>query len=268
MLDYTKAAIKKTIEDFKKIDLVRNIATQVLYLVYLLYAVCVGSGFLPVNIILLTLAAAYFAFFLFVTFRGVKKQIKRTVRTVYGYCKHLLKLFNLGVMIYGISLTAGHVTPVSLLLSSLMIVGWVLQILFEVVFKFFLNRAQFILEGMEADYENLTKPVRTVGNFFKKIAGKEVEEEKEPSKNRLYLDKKVAQERAKKERQKEEDKLARKAKADLLRQDKAQIRAEKKAEKRKRKTQEIRVEEIPALPKTEELPAIEEQNVFYSDDEI
>ena len=57
---------------------------------------------------------------------------------------------------------------------------------------------------MEADYKNVTKPARSVGNFFKKLTGKKVEEEPAPSKNRVILDKLVAKERRKKENERVE----------------------------------------------------------------
>lgn len=243
MLDYTKAAIKQTIDDFKKIDFIRAIATQIIYIVYLIYAVCVQSGVLVANVILLTLACAYFAFFLYMKTRGVKKELKKLVRDLYKWSKRLIKLFNLGVMIYGLSLTASHFTAVSLVLAALMIVGWVLELLFEVVFRFFLGKAKFILEGMEADYEQLTKPVKTVGNFFKKMVGKEVKPEKEPSKNRQTLDTIVAKEKAKKTREKAQERTERTAKFSLWVQDKLDIFKRKKSQPPQ---DDVSLEQIPA----------------------
>lgn len=267
MLDYTKTAIRQTVDDFKKIDFIRNIATQAIYIVYLIYAICVQTGVLIANIILLTLACAYFVFFLYMKTRGVKKQLKRMVRDIYKWCRRLIKLFTLGVMIYGLSLTASHFTPLSLVLAALMIVGWVLQLVFEVVFKFFLGRAQFILEGMEADYEKLTKPVKTVGNFFKKLTGKEVEEEKAPSKNRLLLDKKIAQEKAKKTQEKESARLDRKVKFDLWLQDKAQLFKGLGKKKGKQDQEDIILDQIPAPSEEEHKPDPEEIETNF-DDEI
>ena len=90
-------------------------------------------------------------------------------------------------MIYGIYATTTHITPLSVVLSAFLIVGWVLQIVFEVVLRFFVNRANFLLEGLEADIETITKPAKTVGNFFKKMTGKEIEPEKNPLKYALFV---------------------------------------------------------------------------------
>ena len=231
MFDYTKAAFKQTVEDFKKIDFIRNIATQTLYIAYLIYTLCVGFGLLVANILLLSLAVGYFGFFLFMTLKPPTKRVKNAVKTAFTRCRQLIKLYTLCVMVYGVWLTAEHVTPLGLILSALMIVCWVLQILFEVVFKFFLNRANFILEGMEADYENMTKPVRTVGNFFKKMAGKEVEEEKAPTKNRIILDQKVALAREERKRQKEAEAEARYERILQEKQARKEEKAAKKATK-------------------------------------
>ncbi len=243
MFDYTKAAFKKTVNDFKKIDLIRNVATQLIYIAYLVYAICIQSGVLVANIILLTLACAYFIFFLYMKTRDVKRTVKRTVKNVYKWSKQLVKLFNLGVMIYGLSITANHFTALSLILAALMIVGWVLQILFEVVFHFFLKKAKFIMEGMEADYQKMTKPVKTVGNFFKKVMGKEVEEEKEPSKDRVILEEMVSKEKAAKRRKKEEEQIEKRSKFSLWLQDKTDVFKRKKT---KSLEEDTPLEQIPA----------------------
>lgn len=235
MFDYTKAAFKQTVEDFKKIDFIRNIATQSLYIAYLIYVLCTGVGLLVANILLLVLAVGYFGFFLFMTLKPPTKRVKEIVKTIFTRSRQLIKLYTLGVMVYGVWLTAEHVTPLSLILSSLMIVCWVLQILFEVVFKFFLNRANFIIEGMEADYENMTKPVRTVGNFFKKMTGQEVEEEKAPTKNRIILDQKVALAREERKRQKEAESEERFLRAKQAKEEVKQRKADAKAAKKAKK---------------------------------
>ena len=244
MLEYTKAAIKQTADDFKKVDYVRNVVTQILYIAYLIYALIAGSGYLWANIPLFLLSVGYFVFFLIATQKRTEKKLKAVVKTVFTRCKQIIKFFTLGLMVYGIWLTAENVTPLSLILSSLMIVGWVLQILFEIILKFFSNRINLIIEGLEADYENKTKPARNVGNFFKKITGQEVEV-KEPTKARLLLDKKVVEARETKKREKVEKKLAKKeektqaklAKSREKEAEKERLRAEKQALKEKRATE-------------------------------
>ncbi len=212
MLDYTKMAIKQTISDLKKTDYIRNVATQIIYIIYLIYTLIVHSGYLALNIVLLVLATSYFVFFLTITSVGKTpegKNVKSAGTKVYVWCKRLIKLFTLGVTIYGICTAVEHVTALSVILAALMIVGWILQIVFEVLIKILTNRVNFILEGLEADLDNMLKPVRSVGNFFKKVTGKEVAPQKELTKNQLKLKEKVEAYRAEQKRKKAEEKIRR-----------------------------------------------------------
>lgn len=235
MLDYTKAAIKQIAQDFKKVDLVRNVLTQLLYIFYLGYAIFARSGIFTVNLILFVLSVGYFAFFIWATGQeNANKKMQKVVELIYKRCKQLIKLFTLGVMLYGVWIAAENVTPLGMILSALMIVGWVLQIVFEIIIKFFSKRINLLIEGLEADYEGMTKPARSVGNFFKKVAGKEVEE-KEVSEARLFLEQKVSEEHAERKNQKLESKYVKKRdKKNAKNRKKATKKAVKEAKAEKR----------------------------------
>lgn len=239
MLEYTKAAIKKTIDDFKRINYAREIITQVVYIAYLTYAIVYSfitkTKLIWVNAALFLLSVGYFAFFLYMTTRSPEKKVSERAKEIFNWCKRLLKLYTLGIMLFGLYQTTAHANPLSVILTTFMIVGWVLEVLFNVVFKFFIGRANLIIEGMEADYENITKPVRSVGNFFKKMTGQEVAEEKPKSKNRIFLDEKVAQAKQEKAEKKLAEKYLKKDKkiaAKMQKLEQKQLRrAEKKAGK-------------------------------------
>ncbi len=222
MLDYTKAALKKTLDDFKIVDYIRNIVTQALYILYLVYAVCTKTGSIWVDIAMLVLCVAYFVFFMIMT-KGKPLQppaeAQKFVKSLFKWCKLLLKFFTLIIMLYGIYFTTEKPTPLSVILSALMIVLWVLQILFEVLVRIITSRAQLLIEGLEADYEELVQPVKSVGNFFKKITGQEVDAPKEKSKRRLWLDRKVDENRAEKKEQKKKEKAEKKEKRKHLKEE-------------------------------------------------
>ena len=221
MLDYTKMAIKQTISDLKKTDYIRNVATQIIYIIYLIYTLIVDTGILALNIVLLVISTSYFVFFLTMTSAGKTpegKNVKKTGTAVYVWTKRLIKLFTLGVAVYGICTAVERVSAVSVILAALMIVGWILQIIFEVLIKILTNRVNFILEGLEADLDNMLKPVRSVGNFFKKVTGKEVAPPKELTKNQLKLKEKVELYRAEQKKKREEERLRREAEKSAARQ--------------------------------------------------
>lgn len=213
MLDYTKAAVKKTVDDFKRLDYIRNIVTQVLYIGYLIYALIASSGVLWANILLLTLSVAYFVFFLVITAgekSKAKKKAKKLAKKIFKRCKQLVKLFTTIVMVYGVCVTTKAVTPFAVVLAAFMIVAWLLQIVFDLIFHLFIKKANLLIEGVKADVQAATKPVKSVGNFFKKLTGKQVEPEPEKNKERIWLDNKVAENKAERAEQKRLEKERRK----------------------------------------------------------
>lgn len=231
MLDYTKMAIKQTISDLKRTDYIRNVATQIIYIIYLVYTLIAGAGYLALNVILLVISTSYFVFFLTMTSLGKTpegKTVKKTGTKVYVWCKRLIKLFTLGLTVYGICTAVERVSALSVILAALMIVGWCLQIIFEVLIKILTNRVNFILEGLEADLDNMLKPVRSVGNFFKKVTGKEVAPPKELTKNQLRLKEKVEAYRAEQKRKKAEEKIRREVEREAAKQTAKEQKREQK----------------------------------------
>ena len=63
MFDYTQAAAKQIAADFQKVLYIISVCSQAVYIGYLLYALFAGAGVLWVNIVLLAISSAYFAFF-------------------------------------------------------------------------------------------------------------------------------------------------------------------------------------------------------------
>ena len=233
MLDYTKAAILKIQEDLRKLLYWANLLMQLVYIIYLVYAVATSAGVMIANIILLAISVLYLAFFIFISFGGtnrLKKKARKVVGLVYKRSKQIIKVFTLGVMLYGIYTTANQATPISVIFSAFMIVSWLVPIVLEFLLKYFTARARLFVEALSADIEPITKPIKSVGNFFKKVSGKEIEPEKEKTDEQLraraWLDKKVeesrneraediAESKRKKKQEKQEKKLAKKqAKAD------------------------------------------------------
>ena len=105
------------------------------------------------------------------------------------------------------------------------------------------NRINLFIEGLKADYETITKPVKTVGNFFKKMAGKEIEEAPEPTKQRIILDQRVAEARAERQEKKLTEKWTKQEEKKRVKALKKQAKAAKKAEKRGVIEEEIAVSE-------------------------
>ena len=211
MLDYTKASVKKTIDDFKQFAYFYNIGSQVLYIVYLIYAIFAPAGNLVANILLGITSLAYLIFYI-VIYRDEDKEARllaKMTKRIHKWFKFIVKGFTLGVMLYGIYAATTHITPFSVAMAAFTVVAWVLQVLFELALYFLDSRAKLIIAGIEADFENMIKPVHTVGNIIKKATGKVVEEKKEPTRQRKILDGIVLAAREEKRQKKDEAKRQR-----------------------------------------------------------
>lgn len=218
MFDYTKAALEKIKTDFQVFVYRFTFASQILYIGYLLYMIFAPLGMLWANVTMLCISAVYFAIFLIATIPSIAekaKKLKKVSQTVYTRTKLLIRFFTLGITLYGIYATTAHVTPFSIILTTLSILAWVLQLLFHIVLTYFIDRFNLLKEGLEADVQSIKSAIP----FFKRDVTPIAQEDK--SKHRLWLDEKV-----------EENRLA-KAQAKL--HAKVQARIEKKQAKKQAK---------------------------------
>lgn len=254
MFDLTKAALRQTVQDFKKADHTRSVLTQLVYLAYLAYCLIVKTGILAVNILLTCICVVYLIFFLIVTEFGKSpdgsrfKAVKRGGALIFRWSKRIIRLFTLGVALYGLCQTVEAVTPLAVILVALMIVGWILQIIFELIIKIVSSRISMLMEGFEADVNQITAPAKKVENTLKKLTGQEVEppkpltktqlklkeladlynSERQQKKRELKLERKQAKRRARIEKRKEKERLKQSVKAE-----RALLKATAKAKKKK-----------------------------------
>lgn len=226
MFDSTHMLVDKTITDIKRAVYACNVLFQCVYIGYLLFAILAATGILAINIILLAISVAYFVFFLVTTSFGKTpdgKELRKTVARIFKWCKILIKPVTLGFAFYGIYTADGNAASISIILTILMLLGWILQIVFEVLVMLVEIRVEQFKAAVSLDVEKVLAPFKQTGNFFKRLAGKEVEEVK-----RTPLQEKILAETEVFVQEKNEKKAQEKAL-------KALERANKKAEAKARK---------------------------------
>lgn len=179
MFDLTQAAFKKTLNDFRKIVYATGVLTQSVYLVYLAYTLIMQKGNPIVNGILAGISLFYLIFHLLTTEFGKspdgKKNLTKPVALAVKWSKKAIALYNIGVALYGLTLTAKAVTPFALILNALMLVGFLFGLIFDVIIHVVKKRAELFITGFNEDIKILKQPADKVGNFFKKLTGQEVE---------------------------------------------------------------------------------------------
>ena len=218
MFDYTKVALRKTLDDFKSLQFGFNVTVQAAYIFYLIYAIVFGVGFLAVNIVLLALSVAYAVFFFITNLREKRdKKLGKRVKYIYKITKHSIKVFTLSMAIASICIDKEEVTPFAVMFVALMVVGFVLQVIIDIAVAIFSAKMDFLLEAIKADTEEIKKPfedLRQKVTFWKKEEPQAIEK----NKNRIALDALVEGIRAekvaiknKKKEEKREEKRSRRA---------------------------------------------------------
>ncbi len=242
MLDYTIVAGNHVWQQIKKISLVLNIATQIISMLVLAYILFTGGGFLPVNIALLALSAAYFIFYCATVGEEKQKQLRYKVKTFFKWSRRAIKLVNLGVMLYAL-VTKNDPSALDIVLLCFSLGCWVLDIIFEIAAIVVKGWGQLMFEAVKADVETVTAPFNATKNFFKGLSGKEVEAPPPPTKRRLFLDDLVAKRKAELAAKKQQQKIelsnlkeaAKMAANDLKQAMKEEKRAAKLAKKQAKK---------------------------------
>ena len=97
MFDYTKTVVEKIKNDFVALIKLFQFATQILYLIYLAYALIRGTGILWVNITLLILSLAFLGYSIYMlTQEKPNKQMNKRIKRIIAWCKRVIKLYPLG----------------------------------------------------------------------------------------------------------------------------------------------------------------------------
>lgn len=194
MFKYTKAAVDIIVNDVRRYCNMFKYGAMLFTLVYFIYSIYTKNGNLIVNIVLLSLFSLY-AILDLLTSKKDYKFFKRFIRKSYKGLKITTKAFSLGVMIYGIYIATYNVAPISIILATLMIIMWVLEVLFEIVLSIFEDKKDLLVAGWNKDVENLKRPVTTVNNFIRKVKGEEIIESNNSSREIKILERKIKKEK-------------------------------------------------------------------------
>lgn len=192
MFECTQIALKETERDLKKLDYIRNILTQIIYLSHttiqiiknFVYELVLWNLILYSTLTILNLA--YFIFFVSITdFKngGIKNKYLDKTSKILKHIKRLVRIYTLGMCVSATCNLVNEVTPLNIIMTALMITAFLLQIIFELIIKIVCDRMKYIIEGFNADFNSYWQPVNSVLNKF----GKGNPEKPELSKNQKLL---------------------------------------------------------------------------------
>jgi hypothetical protein len=193
MFEYTKLVFNQTVNDIKRISTITDYAMQVVYIAYLIYAICVSDVILGVNIALLVISSAYLVFSVIMRVKELKKtdkNVKKKVKQVYKISKYTIQVPILVTAVITLTNLEDDKVTFSLLFTIMMIVCYVASILMAVTTNVLESRAKRFTVAIEADLE----PIISVVNTVKRFKGEKTEvaeTDKTKEKIRSELDEKV-----------------------------------------------------------------------------
>ena len=174
MIDYSKVAFALVFDDLKKWSKGFKIGFNIFTILYFTYVFALQKGILYVNIILVSLYVIY-TIFEIVTFKKEMKKTKVIVARSYKWTKLLIKAFTLGSSLYSIYLASTDADGISIIMSTLMIILWIIQVLLEIVIIVMEPKVRLLIAGVLGD---LNPHVERFNSLFKTHAQLPVDEYK------------------------------------------------------------------------------------------
>lgn len=193
MLTYMKAALQKIKNDLKLGIAIFEIVTMILIISYLIFALSAQVGNLITNIILLTIVSIYFILFL-LNLKFKFKIFRSVIKKYYTWIRLTILATSLGITIYELYFTTSEVNPITIILVTLLLIFWILQVVVEIIYRIFLNEVDLLVQAIAQDKESALAPVKKIF--------KGEEEAKTKSKKILRLEKKIEKEKLKQDNKK------------------------------------------------------------------
>ncbi len=215
MFIYTRATLDKIVSDLKRTVDISNITGQLVYVLYLIYAIFAPIGFVYLNAFLLGASLVYFVIYIVYYKKNDKlsKEVKTTARHTFKWIKLSSKALTLAITLYGVYSMTNHLTAFSIILTTLTIIVWIINLSIELITIAVEHYAAMLNEALAADVGEITKPVVAVGSVVKKIVGissPDSPPSREPSSRLKSLASKFKEKKARQKKEKEAQKAQKK----------------------------------------------------------
>lgn len=168
MFDYTTAAGRLIIKDFKKISQVIRVVYLVFTLGYFVYVLIAQTGNFWANLAFSILFLGYMVLDL-ISFKIKVNLAKKIVQKIYKYGRLTMSAITLGGNLYAMYLATSDTSSITIIISTLLIILWVLQVLLEVVIMVLEPRIKCLYAGVLKDIS----PVVNVLNVKNVVMGDE-----------------------------------------------------------------------------------------------
>ena len=177
MFSNTFLLLSKTVREIKAFVCFVTVFADLVTIGYLIYATFSGSGILPLNIALACVCLLHLIFYI-ATYNSKDKGVKQARGVVFDITRRsklIIKTVTLAVNIYGIYISAQSADAIAIILATLSIIMWILQLLFEIVYSFVKHKLELLKASLSADLvsvkEKLSAPIHMAQDIASAVGG-------------------------------------------------------------------------------------------------
>ena len=163
IFDYTRAALNKVKKDLNVIKWFFNYGCHIGIIVYLIFSLIVENGIFIINLVLLGLSVATLVYTIIYSCKEMTKKEKKQAKKELKVKKHYLKVGSLivkgisfAITLYGMFVSVTTTSPVSIILTTIMLIIWALSCIIEIATIFVEWEIDYIMVGLKYDV-NLTE---------------------------------------------------------------------------------------------------------------
>ena len=164
MLDNTRKAFAKVKRDISIIGWFFHYCTHILTIITLVVLLFLRTGNIIANACLLIISALFLFFQMVYGKKELSKKDKKIAKKKLNKASHVLtisqivvKAYSLGVIFYTMLIASNEISPITIVLTTLMIILWVLSFVMEIVKLLFEFEKDRIIDGFNQDFEWVEK---------------------------------------------------------------------------------------------------------------
>ena len=178
MFEYSKAALGIIVDDLKRLIRVISTFLSIGIYAYLICAIIFQIGFLVANIILISTKVLYDIISNLIFKDKTKdKAKKKIIKRSYTWTKLGINFITIALSMVNMALYSTQVSAIAIISTTLLIIMWVLQVLFEVVTFIFEQKSRLLIAGIQRDVKPIKATVNHIMNLLNMVQESDKKEE-------------------------------------------------------------------------------------------
>ena len=156
--DYTKAAFRKIGRHLDLAKWVFDYGVHIVMIVYLAFAMVMGNGGLLINAALMGVSITTLIFTIIYSRKDLSKKERKQAKKQLKEVKKGLRIGSLVIkgvsfvtVLYGMYTSANTVTPINIILTTLLLIVWIISVMVELAGWLFEKEKDYILTGLKYD---------------------------------------------------------------------------------------------------------------------